>query len=592
MDKDSSRNTITFMVIAAALLVAYQVLVLGPSERRREAAQRTQAAQAQAAGDPAAAPPGSPVLVTRQEAAARSPRVAVDTPALQGSVSLRGARFDDLFLKAYRETLAKDSPPVELFRPEGAKQAYFADFGWTGAVSDLPGPQTLWTQTGGTTLAPGRPVVLSFDNGRGLVFTRTISVDDRYVFTVADGVRNAGAAPVRLAAYASVQRQGRPQLTPSINVFEGAVGSLGGTVHLDSYKNMKSKGEQTASSVGGWLGLTDNYWLAALIPPRNEAIQAAYKLTNVGDVEVYEANYTGPVRTLAPGATLTETRSLFAGAKKVTVLADYEKSLGLPQFTSAVDWGLFWFLTRPIFWVLSTFQSLTGNFGVSLLLLTVMVKLVTFPLYNKSYASMARMKRLQPRVNEIKKRFDKDPAKQQQETMALYKSEHVNPLAGCVPALIPIPIFLALIKVLSVSLEMRHAPFFGWIKDLSAPDPSSIWNLFGLLPFHPENLPAVGTFLGGPLHIGAWAILYGAVTWLSQAMNPQTSADPTQRQVAQFLPLMFAFFMAHVASGLLVYYAWSGLLSTVQQYYIMHRHKTENPIDSFIARLRHRPAPA
>lgn len=593
MDKENTRSTITFMVVAALVLIAYQVFILQPQEKRRMAEQRAKAAAAAQANTPAAAPPGSPVLVSRAEAVARSPRAPIDTPALQGSLSLRGGRLDDLFLKGYHETLAKNSPPVELFRPEGAKQAYFADFGWAGAPN-LPTAQTVWTKTAGDTLAPGKPVTLSFDNGQGLVFTRTFAVDDQYMFTVTDAVANKGGAPVKLAPYASVQRQGEPQ--PTLGIFEGATGTVldgAGKPILQNitFKRMKQDGVHAFDTAGGWYGLTDKYWMAALAPSQAR-VRAQYRATDVGGVEVFETNYVGQPAALAPGATLTETRHLFAGAKKDAVLEHYEKTLGLPHFSDAIDWGRLWFLTRPIFWLLSQFTLLTGSIGVAILLLTIVRVILTFPLYNKSFASTAEMKKLQPEIEEIKKRFPDEPAKQQQETMALYKARKVNPLAGCIPALIPIPIFLALSKVFTVSIELRHAPF-GFVHDLSAPDPTTFVNLFGLLPFDPAAVPAIGGFLAGPLHIGIIAILYGLAQWLVQAMSPQTaSIDPTQRQIFQLMPLIFTFFMARFAAGLLIYWTWSSFLTLIQQYVIMHRHGTENPIDSFLAKVRGRPAAA
>ena len=590
MDKENSRSTIIFMVIAAVLLIGYQFLVLNPSERRREAAAHAKAVAAQQQQQPGAAPPGSPVLVSRAEAVARSPRAPISSPDLVGSISLRGGRIDDLSLRRYPETLAKGAPPVELVRPEGALQAYFADFGWTGAPG-LPNAGSLWTQTAGGVLSPGRPVTLSFDNGAGLTFTRTFALDDQYVFTVTDAVRNAGAAPVKLAPYASVQRQGQPQ--PTLGIFEGAVGALkdaaGKSILTTStFKKMKSDGQRAVDTSGGWFGLTDKYWLAALIPAKGEPIQAAYRSTDVQGVDVYEANYVGKPATLAPGAQATETRRLFAGAKKASVLDGYEKSLGLEHFSDAIDWGRLWFFTRPVFWLLSLFAGWTGSIGLGILLLTIVRVVITFPLYNKSFASTAEMKKLQPEVDAIKARHKDDPAKQQQETMALYKERKVNPLAGCLPALVPIPIFLALSKVFTISLELRHAPF-GFIRDLSAPDPTSVINLFGLLPFNPATVPGIGNVLDGTLHIGIIAVLYGFTQWLLQAMSPQTAQiDPAQRKIFQFMPIIFTFFMAHFAAGLLIYWTWSTTLTLVQQYVIMHRHKTENPIDSFIARLRGR----
>ncbi len=588
MDQDNSRNMTVFMVCMFALLAAYEIFVIGPRQRQHEAEMRAQAASGKVQ---AVQPAASSAYVDRRAALAQSPRVAIDTPALQGSIALKGGRIDDLFLKDYRETLAKDSPPVELLRPEGARQAYFADFGWTGAAA-APGPMTAWRESAGSTLSPGHPVTLSWDNGAGLSFTRTIAVDPRYMFTVTDAVANHGAAPVALAPYASIQRQGQPELGRSVYNHEGAIGWLNGQLRLQAYKNWKKKGDTSFDSTGGWLGLTNGYWLAALIPDQQGAVKAEYGVSTNNGVDTFDTEEVAPLRTVAPGAAAASTVRVFAGAKKVAVLKDYQAKLGISHFDDAVDWGMLWFLTRPIFWLLMQFYEATGNFGVALLILTVVVKLVTFPLANRSYASASKMKKLQPEIETIKKKFKDEPAKQQQETMALYQREKVNPIAGCLPALIPIPVFFALYKVLFVSIEMRHAPFIGWIRDLSAPDPSTVWNLFGLIPWNPGAVPMIGGFLDGPLHIGFWALVYGFIMWLNMAMTPQAGVDPAQRQIMQLMPLMFIFFFAHLPSGLLIYYCWSTALTILQQYVIMHRYKTENPIDGFIARIRQRGAPA
>ena len=583
MDKDNSRNTLAFVAIAVAVLFAYQFFYLGPAEKKRAAAERAHTAVAAQTQRPETAPPGASVLISRQQAVAQSPRTPIRTPSLQGSVSLRGARIDDLYITRHTAQADPKSGPVELFRPEGAKQAYFADFGWAGAPG-LPTGATPWTQTAGAELAPGKPIALGFDNGQGLVFTRAIAVDDRYMFTVTDTVENRGAAPVKIAPYASVQRQGRPQ--PTVGIFEGAIGVAGGVLQLADFKQMKEKPPAPIAATGGWFGLTDKYWMAAVIPVAGEAVKTLYRTTTVGDVDVYEVNYVGPARDLAPGARTVEQRRLFAGAKEADVLGVYEKTLGLPKFSDAIDWGRLWFLTRPIFWLLTTFEGWTGSLGVAILMLTVVRVILTFPLYNRSFASQAEMRKLMPEVEAIKKRFPDDAAKQQQATMELYKARKVNPLAGCLPALVPIPVFFALSKVFTVSIELRHARFLG-VPDLSSHEPDTFLNLFGLIPWDVAATPSIGAFLDGPLHIGLIAIMYGFTQWLLQAMSPQTQGiDPTQRQIFQLMPILFTFFMAKVAAGLLIYWVWSTMLTIIQQYVIMHRHGTENPIDTFLARLR------
>jgi YidC/Oxa1 family membrane protein insertase len=584
MEQDNARNTMIFVVCAMAILFIYQFLVMGPAQERRRTEAQTRAA-AVAANPTLAIAPGSPTFVDRAQALGQVPRVKIDTPSVVGSVSLKGARLDDLFLKGYRQTIAKNSPPVELFRPEGAKQAYFADLGWTGALAG-PTPNTVWTLASGDLLAPGKPVVLTYDNGQGLSFTRTIAVDDTFMFTVSDTVANRGAAPVQIAPYASVQRQGLPgDLTANMILHEGAVGYLGERLKFLKFKDWKKKGQEIAASTGGWVGVTDKYWLAAVIPDQKEQVQGAFRVSTVNGVDVYEANFVGPARTLAPGQQTAQTTRVFAGAKKVSVLQDYEKNLGIPRLDNAVDWGNFWFFTRPIFWVLEQFHKAVGNFGIAILLLTVTVKLLFFPLANKSYESMTKMKKLQPQQEEIKKKYEKDPAKAQQEVMALFQREKVNPLTGCLPILIQIPVFYALYKVLFVTLEMRHAPFFGWIRDLSAPDPTTILNLFGLIPWDPGTTPLIGSFLIGPLHIGVWPLILGFTMWLQQAMSPPPSTDPTQKMIFQFFPIIFTFMLARSPAGLVIYWCWNNFLTILQQYVIMRKFKVDNPIDSVIARL-------
>jgi YidC/Oxa1 family membrane protein insertase len=528
--------------------------------------------------------------VTRAAALAASPRVPVATPSLQGSISLKGARIDDLFLTQYRVAVEKTSPPVELLRPEGAQHAWFAEFGWTGAnVPGLPTSQTLWTLTEGSKLAPGQPVVLTYANGTGLTFTRRIEVDDKFMFTVTDTVVNAGAMPVTLAPYGSVQRQGLPPTAAGNSiVHEGAVGALGvekQTLKLVKYKKWaKDGGGPEMPSKGGWVGITDKYWLAAIVPTQGEAVTGQFRDTKAGGIDVFDANFVGAPRAIGVGQQVTETTHFFAGAKTVPVLKDYQAKLGVARFSDAVDWGMFWFLTQPIFAFLQYIFLHVGNFGVAILILTVAVRVIFFPLANKSYESMTKMKKVQPLVEEMRKKFKDDPAKQQQEMMALYQREKVNPLAGCLPLLLQIPVFYSLYKVLSVTIEMRHAPFFGWINDLSARDATTVWNLFGAVPWNPAHAPLVGGLLDTTLHIGVLPLLYGVTMWLTTSMNPP-APDPTQQRIFQLMPLVFTFIMAPFAVGLLIYWTWSNVLTSIQQYVIMRRFKVDNPIDQLIARL-------
>jgi len=594
MQDNNNRNTIVFVVCAALLLIAYQVFVIEPQAKRRQAeiaAQRPAAAAAQAPGGLAAAPPAGLQVVPREAALAASPRVRIATPALSGSLALKGARIDDLFLTQYRETIDRKSPPVDLLRPQGTKHAWFADFGWTGAnVPGLPNQETAWTLVQGDTLAPGKPVVLSYDNGQGLRFTRKIDVDERYMFTVADTVTNSSAAPVTLAPYALVQRQGiDPGQGKNGIVHEGAVGWLGNDLRMIKYPKWAKEGGKSFSSTGGWTGITDKYWLTALIPSQREAVEGQYRFAKVLGIEVFESNLSGAARMIPAGGQATEVTRLFAGAKSVPVLRDYQSSLGISNFDNAVDWGMFKLITRPIFAFLDYIFQHVGNFGVAILLLTVCVRLAFFPLANKQYESLTKMKKLQPQMEELKAKYKDDAAKQQQELMELYKREKINPVAGCLPLLLQIPVFFALYKVLNVTIEMRHAPFLGWIRDLSARDPTTIWNLFGAIPWDPSTTPLIGAFLDGPLHLGVLPLAYAFTMWLTTTMSPP-AGDPMQQRIMQLMPLIFTFIIAPLAVGLLIYWTWSNCLTILQQYVIMRRFKVDNPIDQIIRRLRGKPA--
>ncbi len=586
MNSDN-RNLISFAVLSALLIFAYQFFILGPQTRRAQALH----AHAEAAQT---VTPGSLIAprLDRVAALAQSPRVKIDTPALTGSIALKGARLDDLFLKNYRVDLAKTSPLVELLRPEGMAYAYFAEQGWVGAnLTDLPTPKSLWIQTGGGTLSPGQPVVLTYRSASGLVFGRTISVDAKSMFTVVDTVDNTGAAPASLAPYVSIQRQDLPTgLGKSGIVHEGAIGMLGSdhvTLQEASYKKWKKKGDIDWPSRGGWLGITDKYWMTTFIPDQQERIAAKARVTTdpTTNIDIYEATYSGVSRVIAPGARSVEVSHLFTGPKVVPTLNAYKKSLGVPRFDDAVDWGILIFLTKPIFYVLEYFYQLVGNFGVAILMLTVVIRLVTFPLANKGFEMGVKMKKIQPELQELQKKNKDNPQQQQKDMMALYQREKVNPVTGCIPALLPIPVFYSLTKLFTVTIEMRQAPFFGWIHDLSARDPTTILNLFGLIPWDPSLTPLVGGVLGGMLHIGVWPLLYGASMLLSTSLSPQTSTDPTQQMIFKFMPIMFTFIMAQYAVGLLIYWTWSSVITIAQQYVMMRRFKVENPIDNFFARF-------
>jgi YidC/Oxa1 family membrane protein insertase len=596
MQNENSRNTIIFFVCAALIMGVYYFLVMRPQAEMRRQAQVVAAEEKLATSDAgvgaSTASRPDAFVTDRAQALGTAARVPIQTETLKGSLSLQGARIDDLYLIRYRETLARNSPPVELFRPQGMEHAYFAQFGWSGpnVAGGVPGPNTVWSLTKGATLTPTTPVELTWDNGAGLRFTRVIAIDAQYVFTVTDTVANLSGQPITIAPYGRVERQGVPaDLGKQMILHEGAIGTFGSDGKFSTeqvkYKDWAKKPRIENQSTGGWLGITDKYWMAALIPDQKETIEGRFAVRDAEGLNVHEAAMLGATRTIQPGRQIEETQRLFAGVKRNEILAGYEKSLDLPRFIYAIDWGHLFFLTRPIFMIVEFFYGVLGNFGLAILALTVVVKLIMFPLANKSYESLSKMRTLQPKMEELKKKFKDDPQKQQQETMALYQREKINPLAGCLPILVQIPVFYALYKVLFVTIEMRHAPFFGWIRDLSARDPSTVWNLFGAIPWDPATLPLVGSLLNGPLHLGVLPIVYGLTMWLQQSMNPPAQ-DPMQRQIFAFLPFVFTFIMAPFAAGLLIYWAWNNILSIAQQYVIMHRFKAENPIDTFLARFK------
>lgn len=513
---------------------------------------------------PGAAPiAGSPEVVaeTRKAALAASQRVRIDAPRLHGSIALTGGLIDDLTLIDYHETIDPTSPEIVVFSPKHSANAYFAGYGWAGAPGQtMPTMETVWTADR-TTLSPKNPVTLSWDNGTGLVFKRTISIDDNYMFAVEQHVENKTDQPVTLYPYGLLSRYGTPETSPLYILHEGLLGVVDGALQEIDYSDLKDEGKAVeAETTGGWIGITDKYWLATLIPNPAETVKTRFLHRTEGVVDVYQTDYLGAAVQVAPSTTATVKNLMFAGAKEVKLLDGYSETYGITNFDKAIDFGWFYFLTKPIFLALLWIHPLVGNLGIAILLLTVAIKLAFFPLANKSYVAMSKMKKLQPEMTKLRERFGEDKMRLNQEMMALYKKEKVNPASGCLPILVQIPVFFALYKVLYVTIEMRHAPFFGWINDLSAPDPTSIFSLFGLIPWDPPSF----------LMIGIWPLIMGITMFLQQKLNPQP-ADPIQAKIFLFMPIMFTFLLAQFPAGLVIYWAWNNTLSILQQWVIMRR---------------------
>jgi YidC/Oxa1 family membrane protein insertase len=626
---NENRNLIIAVVLMAAIFFGFEFFYNAPQRARMEAQERAHAAQQQQAqhAQPGAAQGGDQTASTQQTrtqvlAATAAERVAIDTPAVDGSISLAGARFDDLSLRQYRTTIDPNSPEVTLLVPQPAQRSYDAYFGWEDKFPSLDpqggcvtrcgvGADQVWTAPAGARLTPQTPLVLTYKSDDGLEITRTISIDQNYMATIVDQVHNTGAAPRSLRPYGVVRRlAAKTDWFRSGIVHEGYVGAFGehNALHTETHIKGEDHARDTdngkiargthifdADGTGGWLGLTDHYWLAALIPAQNEQISSYFDSRSVGGLIDYRSAYRGQYRDIPPGGTVTYTQRFFAGAKRVDLLQAYQRDLSIPRFDEAVDWGnMTWPLTRPFFgWLLHPLATWLGslgvayNFGIAILLSTIVIKLLMFPLVYSSFKSMAKMRAIAPKQKEIQERYAADPQKAQQEILKLYQAEKANPVAGCLPIFLQIPVFFALYKTLNVTIEMRHAPFFGWIHDLSAPDPTTIFNLFGLLPFNPHTIPLIG----GALAIGVWPLLYGVSMWALQGLSPPPT-DKTQAQIFRFMPLVFTFMFAGFPAGLVIYWTWSNSLSILQQYVIMRRQGVETQFDKWIARLRERPAAA
>ena len=574
-----NRNLIMAVALSMIVLLGWQIFVIQPemekeaAEQERIAAETAQsAATANDSGQPSAsAASGTPAIINNTapaKAVDTAKRIVIDAPLVRGSFSVRGARLDDVILTSYNETLDENSENIHFLKKISSDTPFFAEFGWSSSDSGqtMPSADSLWSADRDV-LSPATPVTLTWDNGQGLQFTRRISINDDYLFVFEDSVTSSLPGDITLYPYGLVRRHGTPATTGMYILHEGPLGVFDETLSEEDYDDLRDAGaagiKMTPETAGGWVGITDKYWLAALLPTQAKNYNFGFQ-SLAGNTDRYQVDFIDPNGLLlAAGGAITSESRLFAGAKKVALLDYYAEQLNIPNFDLAIDFGWFYFLTKPFFYAINWLFGLFGNFGVAVLAFTVLVKLAFFPLANKSYRSMAKMRLLAPKLQTLRERFGDDRQKLNQEMMALYKTEQVNPAAGCLPVLLQIPVFFALYKVLFVTIEMRHAPFFGWITDLSAPDPTSIFNMFGLLPYSVSFLPPF-------LQLGIWPILMGISMFLQMRLNP-APPDPIQAKVFQFMPIFFTFLLATFPAGLVIYWTWNNLLSMAQQWYIMKR---------------------
>ncbi len=578
-----NKNFFLAIALSMAVLIGWNVFFGMPTldQQRKEATAPAQTAQPGAPAAPGA--PASPAVVppvdparaapTRDAAIAATQRIVIDTPRVRGSISLRGGDIDDIALKDYRETVDPKSPNIIVFSPANGPDAYFARIGWLPSSGiAVPTADTIWTASA-TSLSEQAPVTLTWDNGQGLLFKRLVAIDANFMVTVTDSVEaTRQGVEASVTPYSFIRRVGTPVVAGFYILHEGLLGVIGENgLQEFSYSSMEKEPLRAANerarefkdAVGGFIGITDKYWASALVPDQTKPFNAAFSMTKAptqGAIPSYQTIIThAPAKVDAATPASSVTR-IFVGAKEVRLIDRYQQDYNIKLFDRLIDWGWFYWITKPLFKLLDIIYHLVGNFGVAILIVTVLVKLVFFPLANKSYVSMAKMKAVQPEMVRIKEQYPDDRVKQQQELMELYKKEKINPLAGCLPVIIQIPVFFALYKVLFVTIEMRHAPFFGWIRDLAAPDPTSIFNLFGLLPW---SVPAI-------LLIGVWPIIMGITMFVQMKMNPEPT-DPIQKTMFTWMPVFFTYLLASFPAGLVIYWSWNNLLSVMQQYFIMRR---------------------
>jgi YidC/Oxa1 family membrane protein insertase len=552
MNSADQRNLILAIVLSALVLIGWNFF-LAPKPKLEPAAD-VSASTTQGAVNGASAPQigiGDAAARSRPDALASTQRVTLDTPSLGGSIALTGGLIDDVTLKDYQETIDPKSPNITLFSPAGSPDPYWAETGFVTDAKDVktPNRSTVWTADN-STLGVGKPVTLTW-------------------FTVTDSVENTGTTPVSLRPYGLILRRGKPAVGGYSVLHEGFVGVIGnGSVQEITYPGIEKETNKTREikGVGGWLGFTDKYWASAIIPEQTEDVDARFSASGPAVREDYQTDFVGAPLAVAAGATAKAVSHVFAGAKEVATINAYQANLGIKKFDLMIDWGWFYFITKPMFRLIDFINHYVGNFGVTIIVVTLIVKAAFFPLANQSYRSMAKMKKIQPQIAALKDMYPDDKQKQQQAQMELFKREGVNPVAGCLPMVVQIPVFFALYKVIFITIEMRHAPFFGWIHDLSAPDPTNLFTLFGLIPWNPTALPVFGHFLG----LGIWPVIMGISMFFQMKMNPEP-ADPVQKKMFAFMPLIFTFMLGSFPAGLVIYWTCNNTLTVLQQSLIMKR---------------------
>ena len=558
-----TRNLIAAICLSMSVLIGYQILFGEPAQQNVKKEQQL----ADKNNEPSIElPKDNNTSLTEVTKKTRNiDRINIVNDELEGSISLLGARIDDLVLKNYRKTLDPESDQIRFLKKIDEREPFFIQFGWSSPNKNkVPNGNTVWKGSK-TSLDPNNPVTLTWNNGEGLKFSQIISIDDNYMIKVIQKVKNETNNSVNLYPYGLIRRSGEPKTTDFFVLHEGPLGVFDGSLKEHSYSDLKETGQKGMSikteENGGWIGITDKYWMAALIPDQNTNSNFTFRYVN--NSASYQTDFLGELSKIPANGEIEIVSRVFSGAKKLNLLDKYEEDLKIKNFDLAIDFGWFYFLTKPFFYALSWANNILGNFGLAILAITVVVKIIFFPLANKSYKSMARMRVLTPQLQQLRERFGNDRQKMNMEMMALYKREKVNPAAGCLPILVQIPVFFALYKVLFVSIEMRQAPFFGWIKDLSALDPTSIFNLFGLLPYSTDFLPDF-------LNLGIWPLLMGATMVLQQRLNPKPP-DPVQAQIFAWMPVVFTFLLATFPAGLVIYWTWNNLLSIAQQWIITRK---------------------